>query len=281
MSADGATEIFVRNDKGTEYVGSVACDGAAFPPTLTFDDYTRDADVLSGLRWPPQPEWRARLVSLRQTARRPGGSRGVSKGTRVAPACRRRKNQPKRASSRRRFDARDRLRPQRVTATPWRRRGFRGRRVAATPPLRVGSDERRRKRGAGLSTPPRPRRGDSVGDGSRSAVAATWIFHGDGSRRRRGSEQPDRPRRSDAGSATETYGPDSRLRRGSEPDPPRRSDVRESATGPSTPPRPRRGYFRRDGPAGTERDAAAAGPSETPGPAAPTPRVRQRTALPG
>ena len=55
---------------------------------------------------------------------------------------------------------------------------------------------------------------DTPQTGRGDAAAAAWIFHGDESRRRRGSE-PDRPPRSESpegGSVTGAYGPGSRLR---------------------------------------------------------------------
>ena len=46
------TEIFVRNDKGTEYVGTVSCEAAPLPPSLVFTDYTREPSVLDGTKDP-------------------------------------------------------------------------------------------------------------------------------------------------------------------------------------------------------------------------------------
>eukprot|EP00629_Pelagomonadales_sp_RCC1024_P015823 CAMPEP_0119288744 /NCGR_PEP_ID=MMETSP1329-20130426/37807_1 /TAXON_ID=114041 /ORGANISM="Genus nov. species nov., Strain RCC1024" /LENGTH=169 /DNA_ID=CAMNT_0007289527 /DNA_START=245 /DNA_END=750 /DNA_ORIENTATION=+ len=63
-----ATEVFVQNEKGTEYVGSVSCEAVPLPPQLTFDDYTRTPEVLNASAWPERAEWRARLVGLTPTA---------------------------------------------------------------------------------------------------------------------------------------------------------------------------------------------------------------------
>ena len=67
------TEIFVRNDKGTEYVGTVSCEAAPLPPTLVFTDYTREPSVLDGTKDPKHPDWAARKASLQET------KEGVSK----------------------------------------------------------------------------------------------------------------------------------------------------------------------------------------------------------
>ena len=67
------TEIFVRNDKGTEYVGTVSCEAAPLPPSLVFTDYTREPSVLDGTKDPKHPDWAARKASLQET------KEGVSK----------------------------------------------------------------------------------------------------------------------------------------------------------------------------------------------------------
>ena len=67
------TEIFVRNDKGTEYVGTVSCETAPLPPTLVFTDYTREPSVLDGTKDPKHPDWASRKASLQET------KEGVSK----------------------------------------------------------------------------------------------------------------------------------------------------------------------------------------------------------
>ena len=67
------TEIFVRNDKGTEYVGTVQCEAAPLPPSLVFTDYTREPSVLDGTKDPKHPAWAARTASLQET------KEGVSK----------------------------------------------------------------------------------------------------------------------------------------------------------------------------------------------------------
>ena len=67
------TEIFVRNDKGTEYVGTVSCETAPLPPSLVFTDYTREPSVLDGTKDPKHPDWAARKASLQET------KEGVSK----------------------------------------------------------------------------------------------------------------------------------------------------------------------------------------------------------
>ena len=104
-----------------------------------------------------------------------------------------------------RFDERPRAARRDVSrrgfaATP---RAGRGERLAATP--RDDAAE------ASLSPVRRDARGYSVEMRRGDAAAATWIFRGDASRRRRGSEW-DRPRRSNA------RGPGSRLRRGHDVD---------------------------------------------------------------
>ena len=60
----GGTEIFVRNDKGTEYVGTVTQEAVPLPPSLVFTDYTREPSVLDGTRWPQEPTWTARLAEV-------------------------------------------------------------------------------------------------------------------------------------------------------------------------------------------------------------------------
>ena len=62
------TEVFVQNEKGTEYVGTVECEEATLPSKIIFDDYSRDADVLSESQWPERTEWKGKVVTLTQTA---------------------------------------------------------------------------------------------------------------------------------------------------------------------------------------------------------------------
>ena len=58
-------EVFVHNDKGTEFVGSVRCaEFPGMPEKIVFEDYSRAPEVLSASKWPERLEWSGRAVSL-------------------------------------------------------------------------------------------------------------------------------------------------------------------------------------------------------------------------
>ena len=62
--ATPASEVFVQNDKGTEYVGSVTCSSMSLPPKIVFDEYSRDPEVLAASRWKERLEWGGQSVAL-------------------------------------------------------------------------------------------------------------------------------------------------------------------------------------------------------------------------